>query len=202
VFSSNQRGYYDLYRISVGKPDSEELLLESPAHKTAGCWSPDGRFLVYVSEDDLWMLPMSGQGDPVALVSSEFEEERPCFSPDGQWLAYSSTETGRREVFAVPFPHADRKWQISVNGGGWPMWTDRQLFYVGFAEGILQAVTVRTEESSLVIGAPEALYDVSDTRGGTASRDGQRALCFLPVQEGAAERLSLVVNWTAALERP
>jgi serine/threonine protein kinase len=201
AFSSNRRGYYDLYRISVGKPDSEELLLETSTHKTAGCWSPDGRFLVYVSEDDLWMLPMSGQGDPIPLVSSEFEEARPCFSPDGQWLAYSSTETGRYEVFAISFPQADRKWQISVSGGMWPMWTDQDLAYVQL-DGFLQAVTVRTKESSLVIGAPETLYDVSDTRGGTTTHDGQKALCFLPVKEGAAERLNLVVHWTAGLEHP
>jgi Tol biopolymer transport system component len=201
AFSSNRRGFYDLYRISVGKPDSEELLFETSAHKTAGCWSPDGRFLVYVSEEDLWALPISGQAAPFPLVSSEFEKGRPCFSPDGQWLAYHSSETGRYEVFAVSFPEADRKWQISVSGGLWPMWADQEIFYVT-PEGILQTVTVRTEESSLVIGTPKSLYDVSDSRGGTVSQDGERGLAFLPVTEGAARRLDLVVNWNAELQQP
>jgi serine/threonine protein kinase len=201
VFSSRRRGHYDLYRASVARPGSEELLFESSKDKLAADWSPDGRYIVYETDGDLWALPTFGDEAPFSLVSSEFKKWRACFSPDGRWLAYDSEETGREDVFATSFPEADRKWQVSVDGGFWPMWAGPKIFYVSL-EGILQSVSVRAEGSSLLFDAPEPLYDVARTDGGTMSRDGQKCLCFLPVQYEGPPRLHLVVNWPATLDRP
>ena len=65
------------------------------------------------------------------LIQTPFDEYFPAVSPDGHWLAYVSNESGRRQVYVQPFPALDRKWQISTDGGRWPVWArdGRELFY-------------------------------------------------------------------------
>jgi serine/threonine-protein kinase len=102
-------------------------------------WSPDGRWLVYRTDDQV-----AGNGDimglrpgidsvPTPLVATEATEMNPAVSPDGRWLAYTSNESGRVEVWVVPFPSTSSgKYQVSLEGGSMPAWspTGRELFYV------------------------------------------------------------------------
>jgi|SRR5580692_2396208 Tol biopolymer transport system component len=37
-------------------------------------------------------------------------------SLDGRWLAYLSNESGRFELYVVPFPGLNGRWQVSNNG--------------------------------------------------------------------------------------
>ncbi len=60
-----------------------------------------GDQVVFVSEDDLWMVPLSG-GVARRLTGAEGQAAYPAFSPCGQWLAYTSTEQGCPEVFVMP----------------------------------------------------------------------------------------------------
>lgn len=54
--------------------------------------------VVFVSEDDLWTVPLSG-GTARRLTSGLGAALMPVFSPDGTKLAFSSEEEGHREVF-------------------------------------------------------------------------------------------------------
>jgi serine/threonine protein kinase/Tol biopolymer transport system component len=196
VFSSKRETHYDLFRIHVSRPGSEELVLTTPADKFAACWSSDGRYLVYESEGAIWALPMVGKGDPFQLLSRGDGTGRPCLSSDGKWLAYDVADGASSDVFITDFPQADRRWQVSVDGGFWPMWSHDRFFYVSRA-GIVQSVNYRTEGQALALDPPESLHDVSHTCGGTVFPDGERALQFVPARDPETERLSLVVNWTA-----
>jgi hypothetical protein len=42
------------------------------------------------------------------------------FSPDGRWIAYDDIESGRLEVFVVPFPPTGERWQISTSAESSP----------------------------------------------------------------------------------
>jgi serine/threonine-protein kinase len=102
-------------------------------------WSPDGRWLVYRTDDDAG----AGRGDiygirpgtdttPVPLVATPAEETGPAISYDSHWLAYAADETGRKEIYVRPFPNTDGgKWLVSTNGGTEPAWarSGRELFY-------------------------------------------------------------------------
>jgi len=130
-------------------------------------WSPDGRWIVYVVVDpktglDLWVLPLSGERKPIALVHTTFVETKGQVSADGKWLVYTSNETGRNEIYVKPFPTGDGRWQISTGGGVYPRWRPdgRELFYTtGATGGKIMAVEVSSSGSTFEAGSPKELFD-------------------------------------------
>ncbi len=137
---------------------------------TAPLWSPDGQWLVYRTNVNL-----AGRGDilairpgqdsmPRELVATEFRELSPAISPDGRWLAYSSDETGRSEVYVVPFPNPEvgGRWVVSQAGGDVPRWSrsGRELFYHG-GRGSMVAVEVETG-ATFSLGTSRVLFTNPD----------------------------------------
>ena len=64
----------------------------------------------------------------------------PAISPDGRFVAYASSQSGRSEIYVMPFPAAKKneepktgRWTISNEGGNWPLWpqSGREIFYIG-----------------------------------------------------------------------
>src|SRR5262249_36243778 len=119
---------------------AEKILLESDQNKIPLDWSPDGRFLLYRSNDlktgwDLWILPMGADKKPFIFLKTPFEERDGQFSPDGKWIAYQSNESGRFEIYVQPFPGPGGKFQISTNGGTQVRWNKngKELFYLSLS---------------------------------------------------------------------
>ena len=53
---------------------------------------------------DIWVLPLSGDRQPVPILTTRFNESQAEFSPNGRWLAYTSNESGQPEVYVRPYP--------------------------------------------------------------------------------------------------
>ena len=97
AFSANRGNGFDLFSIS---PDggSERRLTTSPRADDAPQYSPDGRWIYFVSDRagtrDIWRIPASGAGpgDSKAerITSDDREDAAPHPSPDGKWLFYLS----------------------------------------------------------------------------------------------------------------
>ena len=74
------------------------------------------------------------------LASDQYEEVAMSLSPDERWLAYASNESGRIEVYVVPFPDVKAdKWQVSVAGGRSPRWarSGKELFFRELTGGLI-----------------------------------------------------------------
>jgi Tol biopolymer transport system component/DNA-binding winged helix-turn-helix (wHTH) protein len=211
VFSSNRRGIGDLYQKSVTAGGSEELLLSTVQTKIATDWSPDGRFVLFNSEDpkrssDIWALPLDGNGKPFPAAQTDFEEQNGQFSPDGNWIAYQSDESGRVEIYVQPFPGPGNKWPISTNGGSQVRWRrdGRELFYVAL-DGRLMSVSIRIPSNARApeVGTPVTLF--APPLGGAVqkadfrhqymvSADGQRFL-VATVAAVANSPIMVILNW-------
>jgi Tol biopolymer transport system component len=183
VFNSNRKGTEaadrDLYMKPSGGAGAEQLLLESPNPKIPYGWSPDGQILLYREDDpktgsDLWALPMQGR-KPVAVANSPFSESNGQFSPDGRWVTYQSNESGRYEVYVVPFPAGSGKWQISTGGGIWPRWRHdgKELFFIG-PDSQTMAATITASGTSFEAAPPVPLFETLIVTGNLLGKHNTR----------------------------
>ena len=213
LFTMLRRGVGDLYKVVSRGGGAPQLVLESDQLKIPTSWSPDGEHIAYFApgakgDSDLWVLPMSGEREPVLFLQTEFDEREPRFSPDGRWMAYSSNETGRYEVYVRSFPASDFKRRISIAGGRVARWRGdgRELFYVS-AGGKLMSAPVSTG-ASFEAGEPKALFQTPwDARNLTntlfydVTGDGERFVFATPVGEDASPGIKLLLNWKHIVER-
>jgi Tol biopolymer transport system component len=212
AFGSNRYGQFNLYSKPVDGSGEAIQLTDHQEYTMGSSWSPDGTRLAFQKErpehgSDIWMLPLDGE--PEMFLGTPFDEGRPAFSPDGRWLAYDSDESGRTEVYVLPYPGQGGKVQVSAGGGRGPLWarSGRELFYRNGNK--MMAVAVSTEPE-LSLSKPEVLferpyrflssrwqfidYDVAP--------DGEH---FVMVQEVADDpgpsQLNVVLNWFEELKR-
>jgi hypothetical protein len=169
-------------------------------------WSRDGRLALYSPEpNSLWSVPVSGDGQPRLVVRSSGTVDQGRWSPDGHWVAFNGDETGRMEVFVVPFPPTGERWQVSTAGGVQPLWRGdgREIYYLA-PNGDLMVVAV-TPARTFATGAPGVLlrsaienpsYMVEEY-GVTA--DGQRFLLQVPAADTRPPELKVVLDWPALL---
>ncbi len=226
VYASTRNGKSGVYQKLANNAGTEERLLESTNTILPVSWSPDGNSIVYEvldpkTENDLWLLPLSGDRKPSPLLHTPFTESHGQISPDGKWLAYYSNETGRAEVYVQPFPGGAGKWQISTSGGVFPRWRrdGRELFYmIPITGGKMMGVDVKSIGSTFDAGTPKDLFDspyVNLAHTGIAagagpyhtfavSPDGQRFLIPHPASGATADLVMPVVvveNWAAGLSK-
>lgn len=81
---------------------TRDLDADSPA------WSPDGRLVAFVSQNNLFTVPWDGLGFGVREVRAEGLNDEPAWSPDGQWLVFESwLEFGERDIYRLPVAGAE-----------------------------------------------------------------------------------------------
>jgi Tol biopolymer transport system component len=142
------------------------------------------------------------------------------FSPNGLWLAYTSEESGRSEVYVVPFEAAGvlnpapglatagrgGKWQVSYSGGRVPRWRrdGKEIFYLS-AVNQMMAAEVEEKGNGIVVSTAQALfkcvpvYSADSAAEYDVSPDGKKFL--INTLAGENGPLVLLVNWTANLKK-
>ena len=144
---------------------------------------------------------------PVSLIATRFADRYPALSPDGRWLAYTSNETGRHEVYVVPFPDAaSARLAVSVDGGTEPVWarSGEELFY---RNGLGDMVVVPVEtEPTFSAGTPSVLFSATGYRSNASgqeydvSLDGERFIMIRQAGAVDAAKLILVQNFFEELK--
>jgi Tol biopolymer transport system component len=152
--------------------------------------------------------PLEPNRKPRDFLVTPFSETSAVLSPNGRYVAYTSNESGRNEIYVVPFPGPGAKSPVSRGGGNSPRWNrnGRELFYLNGDE--LVSVEVDTTGNFRAL-APRALFKIPPLLAirGTpydVSPDGAHFLMLKAVTSGDAQQsveLRIVVNWIDELER-
>jgi len=210
VFSSTRKGRADLYQKAADNSGTEEVFFEDNLDKFGTGWTPDGRFFLYssnntgnVENNDVLVLPLSGDRKPVPFQKTEFREGFARFSPDGRWVAYAWYESGLSQVYVAPFPGPGGKWLVSTAGGRLPRWRrdGTEIFYLA-PDNTLMAAAVNGRGSSFAVGAVRPLFETRATGARYSydvSADGQRFLINTALEQAASAPITVVVNWTAGV---
>lgn len=197
---------------------SEPLNLQTDqAVAIPNSWSPDGKLIVFSTQTshggDLWVQPLTGDKKAYPFVVTPASEIAGTISPDGRWLAFMSDENGRYELYVTSFPSPGVKRLITSDGAGAPQWLNggHEIAYIN-AERKLKVIKIDGQGASFDIGESRYLF------GGKPlpalphnpedwevpvyiTADGKRLLLPVPVDTDASRSLTLVTNWTAALQR-
>ncbi len=181
-------------------------------------WSPDGRFLAFVSvspvtANDIMVIDRQDKTEARPFLKTQFGEGAPMFSPDGRWIAYVSNKSGRNEIYMRPFPGPGEEWTISTEGGVEPVWARNtgELFY---RQGDAMMSVDVTTGPTLVVGKPRRVFEGRYATSGAffanydVTPDGKRLLMVKGSVQDEPAQINLVLNWVeevkhlVAIEKP
>jgi serine/threonine protein kinase/Tol biopolymer transport system component len=205
AYVSDREGYAEVFRKPSDGSGAEEMLLKESSLHVPTDWSRDGKYLLFgrgasPGDSSIWALPVEEERKSWQVLPHGID---PHLSPDQRWLTYMSLESGGPEVYVVPFPGGQGKWQVSVNGGQNPQWSKdgKELYYFDQSNNLV-AVAVKEAGNALQFGAgqtivtswasPNILYE--------ASPDGKKFLMD-QVSQQVSQSVTVVTNFTAGLKK-
>jgi len=216
--SNPNSGVYDAYIKDADGSGDAHLLYKSGFSKIVSDFSSDGKYLLYTAINfannksgwDIFVLPFKGDKKPIDAIATSFNERFGTFSPNMKWIAYESDESGKNQVYIVPFNTPDEiskrsgKWQISVNGGQYPKWMDNGkevIFFTG--DNRILGVNVNESASSLSPGKPFVIFKPGNTtvsRLYDINKTGTEVLAAIPNGQTIQPPITLVANWQKEVE--
>jgi dipeptidyl aminopeptidase/acylaminoacyl peptidase len=202
VFGSFLNGPRDIWvqrADGVGQP--EQLYRSDALFKNIYSFSPDGRMLAFEQPSaktgwDVWALPIDGDRKPIPIAHTSVNEDGGWISPDGRWIAILNDQTGRAEVYVMPFPGGGPLYQVSTNGAGFCQWRadGRELMVLGNDGSVLVAdvdagPSFHTSKPRLLFRLPPGTTNMTPTR------DMQRFLLSSPADDAEHDGLMAEIGW-------
>jgi serine/threonine-protein kinase len=175
-------------------------------------WSPDGKWLISVTD---YAEPGGGHiigirpgtdSSPTPIVAAKSNEGEPAISRNGKWLAYDSDETGRDEIYVVPFPNtASARWAITSGGAHGAVWSHsgNELFYRDrsgdlFAVSVTTSPTFSVGKRKRLFSAPYEAYP--PFIGYDVSADDQHFVMIRQAAKEHPDKLIEIENWFEELK--
>jgi Tol biopolymer transport system component len=210
VFRSAREESVGPYVRSVDGTGEAERLHDGHLSMLPTDLTSDGKFIIYETEhpvgNELWAVSLeSRDSEPIALAASGDNVWGGRLSPDGRWLAYASDQSGRSEIYVMPYQGSGGRWQISSDGGEELRWSDdgKEIVYLAI-DGTIMAAGVDGSGSSFTVHGVRPLFrpPLAATPGWRfdVSSDGQRILVTTAAGGEENQTLRLVLDWTALLE--
>lgn len=212
AFAGFDKGLLSIFEVPVDGSGAPRLLHGEETDAVPTDWSSDGRHLLFdrgpPGNTQVWVLDLQ-EGEALPLVEAPPLAGDGRFSPDGRWIIYSSRETGVDQIYLMPFPAADRRWQVSASHGSFARWLpggDRILFK---GAEVLTSVSFRASGGDVALGTPEPLFRLASDSAVYIGWEGEfepgpggsRVLVsYRPVRRSTTP-LTIVVNWTNELKR-
>ena len=216
--ASTSGGINNSYIKNSDGSGEAKLLYKFKSPSAALDVSPDGNYIAYMSLNstgnssawDILLLNRKDGGKIVPLLTKNYNEQFPQFSPDMKWMAYQSDESGKYQVYIIPFnpdnPNsgAGGKWQISVDGGTSPIWMNNgKSVYYSTPDNKLLGVDVNQKGATISPGKPYTVFDPGNaniTRIYDINKAGTEILATVPNGQKINSVLTLVANWQKGLE--
>jgi Tol biopolymer transport system component/predicted Ser/Thr protein kinase len=210
-FRNNTEG---IYRKAADGSGVDELLFAKDGLTNLTDWTHNG-YLIFTMGGNVQALPVTPDADgkrtPTLVIQAPARGA--YVSPDDRWIAYMSAETGRDEIYVQPFSvggsKTSGKWMVSKGTRGMARWRSdsKELMFLN-GEGAVVAVDVASGPA-FQTSPPKTLFQLplellSNQNPGTladATRDGQRLLLVMPVQENSQRELAVVLNWQDGIKR-
>jgi Tol biopolymer transport system component len=191
----------------VTGPSAERLILRvDNSSVVPRGWSRDLAWIVFSRVDpgtkwNVFRVPGSGSGAPVALVKGPAIEVASSLSPDNRWLSYLSDQAGHLDLYVQSFPDGGARTQVVAAGGirqSW--WTPdgRHLLYLKRDQSLwrvgidLRVAPPRIDPPVQLGTFPPALVAMD------LAADGRQFLAVVPERAGLGA-VTIVQNWHAAL---
>ncbi len=160
--------------------------------------------LLFGEDGNIMLKILNDSGPETPFISTPAFEDAPRLSPDGSILAYISNESGRTELYAVPYPGRGGKWQISTGGATSPaMWSPDGSGLYYSEQGKMMRVDV-SKTPSVHFSTPRVVCDLpaSTFLVYQVSNDGKRFLISLAESAHIiATQVNVVVGWADELKQ-
>ncbi len=201
VAFSTSRDRQSVWSRNVDGSGKEEPLEPGGNQHIPSSWAPDGRSLAVIRgfpAADIWLLPLEGK--PEARLF-QAEAYGPVFSPDGRWIAYGSAPVAGStdQIVAQSASGSGGKFQLTSEGGGYPVWAGREIFFV--RRNRVYAMEVETQpvfRAGPARALFEAPFDLSTgpLRNYDVSPDGRSFVFVRGVSEAPWRQFDVALNWT------
>jgi Tol biopolymer transport system component len=203
AFASNRTGHFDLYQKSASGTGGEELIAGPSGENYPTAWLKDGSLLFWTfanATPGLMRLTRPGTVEPWLPGATS----QATVSKDERFALYVSVDSGRPEVYVTDYPGHTFRTQVSVAGGNSPRWSGdgREAFYTG-RDNRLMAVALTPSGNRIQVADARPLFDLRPVSRGfyyAVAPDGQRFLVNTLRDPGASAAMTLVQNWSAALQ--
>ncbi|HEX8290377.1 MAG TPA: DPP IV N-terminal domain-containing protein, partial [Pyrinomonadaceae bacterium] len=127
AYSSSRNGYFEIYRADADGSHQTRLSdgIDVGAVDKYPSWSPDGRQVVFVRNQQLWTVGRDG-GTAVKLSTGSDQDEQPSWSPDGTRIAFvRNWSSANAQVWVM---NADGTGQVNLSNYEWgpdrtPAWS-------------------------------------------------------------------------------
>jgi serine/threonine protein kinase len=218
TYSSNLNGsVFNAYIKNADGSGEAKLLYKSDFTKVVTSISSDGKYFLYTGQNyatpksgfDIFLMPAGKDKKPVTILATNFNELVAAFSPNMKWIAYQSDESGKFQIYVIPFnPNnpggTSAKWQISVDGGVNAKWMNNgKSVYFITPDNKIMGVDVNENGSSLSPGKPYLVFEPGNTKVSNLydiNKEGTEITATIPNGKSNQSTITLVENWQKEVE--
>jgi Tol biopolymer transport system component len=199
----------NLFRVDASGGVLAPLMPAGENGRFASDWSSNGWVLYTEGGGGIWMVKVNPDGSSIDSPESFLAGVLwGVFSPESspRWVAYQTNIMGQYEICARRFPSRGREFRISEDGGAYPKWTPRGVYYIS-PDGKMTLAQVEYRGDEVHVRSRQTVFSLPPTSAdaGTevpffdVSPDGER---FLITRSDGGTALTLITNWQALLTNP
>ncbi len=217
TYASNVNGTFNPYIMNADGSGNKEQIYKSNFSNVTTEISPDGKYILFTAINyanpksglDILLLQPGQAKKPAPILATNFNESFGRFSPNLKWISYQSDESGKFQVYVIPFNSnnpsgTNAKWQISVNGGIYPKWMNKgKSIYFITPDNKIMGVDINENGSSLSPGKPYLVFKPHNTKVFKIfdiNKEGTEITATIPNGKSNQATITLVENWEKEVE--